>query len=149
MGDQELHDWLIVVGDLPYHQTSSISDTLGNEIVDHSDVVETVPVSAAPTTSSFSTDHLVSVDWAQTTARQNKKHSSFGILYLTVSCLTVVWFLTLNLHIRFEGSSLIEYYSLGLSHTSFTHPYSWFLIAKFRIVHVCHCKKRLCAILLR
>ena len=39
-----------------YHQTSNISRTLvGNEIVDHSDVVGASPVAAAPTTSSFST----------------------------------------------------------------------------------------------
>ena len=39
-----------------YHQTSNIWHTLvGNEIVDHSDVVGTLPTGAAPTTSSFST----------------------------------------------------------------------------------------------
>ena len=36
-------------------QTSNISFTLDNKIVDHSDVVGEVPVKAAPTTSSFST----------------------------------------------------------------------------------------------
>ena len=41
---------------LYYHQVSNISRTLvGNKIVDHSDVVGALPVSAAPTTSSFST----------------------------------------------------------------------------------------------
>ena len=38
-----------------YHQVSNIKRTLGNKIVDHSDVVGALPVSAAPTTSSFST----------------------------------------------------------------------------------------------
>ena len=39
-----------------YRQVSIISRTLvGNTIVDHSDVVGASPVSAAPTTSSFST----------------------------------------------------------------------------------------------
>ena len=39
-----------------YRQTSNITPTLvGNEIVDHSDVVGASPVGAAPTTSSFST----------------------------------------------------------------------------------------------
>ena len=39
-----------------YCQTSNISGTfVGNEIVGHSDVVGASPVSAAPTTSSFST----------------------------------------------------------------------------------------------
>ena len=37
-----------------YLQTFNISRTLDNKIVDHSDVVGASPVSAAPTTSSFS-----------------------------------------------------------------------------------------------
>ena len=41
-----------------YHQTFNISRTLGNKIVDHSDVVGASPVCAAPTWSSFSTQHL-------------------------------------------------------------------------------------------
>ena len=38
-----------------YRQVSNISCTLGNRIVDHSDIVGASPVGAAPTTSSFST----------------------------------------------------------------------------------------------
>ena len=39
-----------------YYQTSSMNRTLvGNRIVDYSDVVGTLPVGAAPTTSSFLT----------------------------------------------------------------------------------------------
>ena len=38
-----------------YPQTSKISHTLGNKIVDHSDVAGAAPTGAAPTTSSFST----------------------------------------------------------------------------------------------
>ena len=39
-----------------YRQVSNIRRTLeGNKIVDHSDVIGTSPVGAAPTTSSFST----------------------------------------------------------------------------------------------
>ena len=46
-----------------YRKTSNISRTLvGNKIVDNSDVVGASPVGAAPTTSSFSTEHLVSMD---------------------------------------------------------------------------------------
>ena len=42
--------------ELIYRQVSNIRRTLvGNEIVDHSDVVGASPVGAAPTTSSFST----------------------------------------------------------------------------------------------
>ena len=41
---------------LDYRQATNISRTLvGNEIVDHPDVVGASPVGAAPTTSSFST----------------------------------------------------------------------------------------------
>ena len=45
-----------VDGIITYRKTSNIIRTLvGNEIVDHSDVVGAPPVGAAPTTSSFST----------------------------------------------------------------------------------------------
>ena len=41
---------------ITYHQNSNVRRTLeGNKIVDHSDVVGTSPVGAAPNTSSFST----------------------------------------------------------------------------------------------
>ena len=64
-----------------YRQTSNLIYTLaGNQIVDdHSDVVGASPVGAALNTSSFSTEHLASVDWATTTARQDDKHLRFGI----------------------------------------------------------------------
>ena len=63
-----------------YHKTSNISRTLiGNKIIDNSDVVGASPVGAAPSTSSFSTQHLASMDWAKTTAKGDKKHLSFGI----------------------------------------------------------------------
>ena len=63
-----------------YRKTSYISRTLvSNKIVDNSDVVGASPVGAAPTTSSFSTQHLASMDWAKTTANEDKKHLSFGI----------------------------------------------------------------------
>ena len=63
-----------------YRQTSNIRRTsLGNKIVDHSDVVGTSPVGAAPTTSSSSTSHLASMDWAKTTATLDEKHLNFGI----------------------------------------------------------------------
>ena len=44
-----------------YRKTSNISSTLvGNKFFYHWDVVGASPVGAAPTTSSFSTEHLVS-----------------------------------------------------------------------------------------
>ena len=64
---------------LQYHQTSNIRRTLDNKIVDHLDVVGALPVGAAPTTSSFSTLHLVSMDCAETTARRDEKHLSLWI----------------------------------------------------------------------
>ena len=56
----EYHDGSIVAGDedkeKEYRQVSNIRRTLvGNQIVDHSDVVGASPVGAAPATSSFST----------------------------------------------------------------------------------------------
>ena len=61
-------------------QVSNIRRTLiGNKFVDHSDAVGASPVGAAPTTSSFSTWHLASLDWAKTTARRGEKLLSFGI----------------------------------------------------------------------
>ena len=66
--------------DATYRQTSNIRLILiGNKIVDHSDVVGASPVGAAPTTSSFSTEHLASMDWAKTTARWDEKHLNIGI----------------------------------------------------------------------
>ena len=48
---------------LTYRKTSNISRTLvGDEIVDNSDEVGASPDGAAPTTSSFSTEHLASMD---------------------------------------------------------------------------------------
>ena len=63
-----------------YRKPSNISRTLvGIKIVAHSDVVGASPAGAAPTTSSFTTESLVSVDWAKTNARRDEKHLSFGI----------------------------------------------------------------------
>ena len=55
---------------LMYRKTSNISRTsVSNIIVDHSDVVGASPVSPAPTTSSFSTEHLDSINCTKTTVR--------------------------------------------------------------------------------
>ena len=48
---------------------------LCNKSVDHS------PVGAAPTTSSFSTKHMASVDWEMATGRRAEKHLSLGMCY--------------------------------------------------------------------
>ena len=59
--------WCILI--FTYRQASNIRRTVvGNEIVHHSDVVGASPVGAAPTTSSFSIQHLASGDYAKTTA---------------------------------------------------------------------------------
>ena len=66
-----------------YRQVSNIRRTLvGNKIVDHSDVVGASPIGAAPTTSSFSTEHMACLDRAKTTARRDEKHLSLGIRYV-------------------------------------------------------------------
>ena len=63
-----------------YRKTSNIRHTLvGNKIVDHSDVVGASPVSAAPTTSSFSTWHQASRDSPKKAARQYENLLSDGI----------------------------------------------------------------------
>ena len=62
---------------------------MGNKTADHSDVVGASPVRAAPTTSSFSTWHLASIDCTETTARWDERHLSF-----------VIW---CNLYSRFYG----------------------------------------------
>ena len=68
-----------------YRKISNIKCTLvGKEIVDRSDVVGALPVGAAPTTSSFSTQHLASMDCAKTNAEQSEKHLSFGDLVCLV-----------------------------------------------------------------
>ena len=63
-----------------YCQISNICCTLiGNKIVDHSDVVGSSPVGAAPTTSSFSIYHMASIYCTKLNARQDWKHLSFCI----------------------------------------------------------------------
>ena len=57
-----------------YRQVFHIRRTL---VSNHSDVVGASPVGAAPTTSSFLTKHVVSVDWAKRTARRDENHLSF------------------------------------------------------------------------
>ena len=70
------HNFLMITApsfDAQYRQTSTINRTLGgNKVVDHSDEV-------APTTSSFSIEHMTSLDCAKTTARRNEIHLMFGI----------------------------------------------------------------------
>ena len=73
-----------------YGQISNIRRTLlGNKIVDHSDVVGASPVGAAPTTSSFSTKHQASIDWAETTARRGENHLCFAIWCVLYERFTV------------------------------------------------------------
>ena len=73
-----------------YPQTSDISCTLDNKIVDHSKVVGALPVCAAPTASSFSTLHLASMDWTKTTTRWDEKHYSFGDLEFDSMCNRII-----------------------------------------------------------
>ena len=66
-------------GNCKYRHVSNIRCTIkGNIIVDHLDVVGASPVGAAPTTSSFSTEHLTSIYCAKTTVSRDGKHSICG-----------------------------------------------------------------------
>ena len=56
-----------LVYEIKYLQTSNIRRiVVGNNIVDHSDVVGASPIGSALATSSFSTYHTASEDWAKT-----------------------------------------------------------------------------------
>ena len=73
---QQAITWSIMT----YRQVSNIRRTVvSNKIIDHSDVVGASPVGTAPTASSFSTEHMASLDWAKTTARRGEGHLSSGI----------------------------------------------------------------------
>ena len=75
--------------ELNYRQTSNSSHTLvGNKIVDHSDEVGASPLGAAPTTSSFSTQRLASIDCTKATAR-DEKHLILVIWCAYIRDLTV------------------------------------------------------------
>ena len=72
-----------------YRQIYNISRiVVGNKIVDYSDVVGASPVGAVPTTPSFPTLHLVSIDWAQKTARRDENHvESWDLVRLILDIL--------------------------------------------------------------
>ena len=67
------NNWVCIT-DKPLKQEGTFVD---NKIVDHS----ALPVGAAPTTFSFSTQNLASVDWEKTTATRDLTHLSIGIWY--------------------------------------------------------------------
>ena len=65
-----------------YRQTYNTSRTLiGNKIADYSNVVGVPSVGVVPTTSTFSTEHLAPMDWAQISARWDEKGVSLGVRY--------------------------------------------------------------------
>ena len=66
---------------VPFKITVKPMIVVGNIIIDHSGVVVASPFGVAPTTSSFPIEHLVSMDWAEATARRGKNHLSVGIRY--------------------------------------------------------------------
>ena len=66
---------------MKYRQVSNISRILvDNKMVDHSDVVGAPPVGAAPTTSSFSTWHLLSLDLGKDNCKTRGGTFKFGDL---------------------------------------------------------------------
>ena len=65
-----------------YRQTSNIIHTwVGNNIVDYSDVVGASPIGATPTTSSFSTEHLASMDWEKGNCKAIRQLFKFWDLF--------------------------------------------------------------------
>ena len=115
-------------------QNCNISHTLvGNKIVDYSDVVGASPVAAAPTASSFSSQHLASMDWAKTTARWDEKRlSSVSSQYviarswlireeITYPLIVMIWQhpLIVVIHVSHMSLACIVYgaiFCLGRSH---------------------------------
>ena len=68
-----------------YRKVSNMRHTLvGNKIVDHWDVLGAAPIGAARTTSSFSTEHVASMDWAKITANETRNVYvwALGALYI-------------------------------------------------------------------
>ena len=69
----------------PSFKPLNINRTLvGNEVVDHSDVVGASPVDAAPTTSSFFIKHIASMDWANNTLAQFSSYLAFNLLGMSI-----------------------------------------------------------------
>ena len=105
-------------------QTSNIIRTLeGNQIVDHSDVVGASPVGAAPTTSSFSTWHLASVDWAD---RDNCKTKRETLKCRVLKCTILeVWqYASPGDTVRAFQFHYLIYNFKGATHARWTFIYS-------------------------
>ena len=100
--------WALMSQTDSYHQISNISRTLvSNKIVDHSDVVGASPVGAAPTTSSFSTWHLASINWVKKTESWGERHLNF-VIWCTYIRDFMVYFLTIThcVHLAMVQSQL-------------------------------------------
>ena len=81
-----------------YHQTSNTRRILvGNKIVDHSDVVGASPIGAAPTTSSFSTWHLASMDWAKRLQDETRYIKVLKICASYIRGLTIYIYISRNM----------------------------------------------------
>ena len=85
-GDLRRHDVHVT-----YRQTSNIRGTLvGNKLADHSDVFGASPVGAAPTTSSFSTQHPQWIGTNTTTSNGSWRQGIKGEMTCTVY-VALVW----------------------------------------------------------
>ena len=97
-------------------QTSYIRRALvGNPIVDHSDLVRVSTVGAAPTASSFFTQHLASIYCTKTTAKRDEKHFSLGIWWENLRYSNYHWFDMIScrhssLQMKFWSASLEKIY---------------------------------------
>ena len=102
-----------------YPRTSNIRCSLvGNKTFDHTNVVVASPVGAAPITSSFSTKHQASMDWAKTTARRGGNHVLGGANYirgLTVYYIYIIYIEQVNstastfYHLLFDMNCVINW----------------------------------------
>ena len=74
---------------LDCHTSNIRRPLVGNKRVDHSDIVGTSSVGAAPSTSYFPVQHLASMDWARKTRRE-----------------TFIFWIWCGLYQRFDGNHL-------------------------------------------
>ena len=95
---------------------------MGNEIVDHSDIVGASPVGATPTTTSFSTQHLASVYCAKTTATRDEKYLSFRIWCVWYQILYGMLQLRPKLHqTGFSRAKSSQFYKMLTANDSYMH----------------------------
>ena len=137
--------WVVLkLSNIRYCQTSNISHTLvSNKTVDHSDVVGASPVSAAPTTSSFLTEHLTSMDCTKDNCKARQE--TFKFWDLCVSYIRDLMILYQNhaqgLHfvvfccglVSMNFNTLRPRQMDAIFQTTFSNTFSWMKMNEFRL----------------